>query len=92
MEEKGTNTALRGQVAPPPRTVLFTLSDEEDAGGMRPGALPELPEPQDSTPTTDGELWPSSVVAASGRRSTAARRTGALLAARFAVPVPASGR
>ena len=30
----------------------------------------------------------SSVVAASGRRSTAARRTGALLAARFAVPVP----
>ena len=40
VEEKGTNTALRGPVDPPPGTALFTLYDEEDAGGMRPGALP----------------------------------------------------
>ena len=31
VEEKGTNTALRGQMAPPPGTALFTLYDEEDA-------------------------------------------------------------
>ena len=50
VEEKGTNTALRGQVAAPPGTALFTLHDEEDAGGMRPGALLELPEPQAALP------------------------------------------
>ena len=41
VEEKGTNTALRGQMSPPLGTALFALHDEEDADGVGPGALPE---------------------------------------------------
>ena len=50
VEEKGTNTALRGKLALPLGTPLFILYDEEDAGGMRPEALPVLPEPQAALP------------------------------------------
>ena len=57
--EEGTNTALRGQMAPPPGTALFTLYDEEDAGGMRPGALPELPEPQVALPRLTASSGPA---------------------------------
>ena len=59
MEEKGTNTALRGQVALPPGTALFTLYDEEDAGRMRPGALPELTEPQAALPRPTASSGPA---------------------------------
>ena len=59
VEEKGTNTALRGQLAPPTGTALFTLYDEEDAGGMRPGALPVLPEPQAALPRPTASSGPA---------------------------------
>ena len=35
------------------------LYDEEDAGGMRPGALPELPEPQAALPRPTASSGPA---------------------------------
>ena len=59
VEEKGTKTALRGQLAPPLGTALFTPYDEEDAGGMRPGALPLLPEPHAALPRPTASSGPA---------------------------------
>ena len=73
MEENSKNTVLWGHMAPSLETVLFNLYDSEHAGGLWPGALPALPEPQAALPQPSASSC--SGAAASGRSTSTWRAT-----------------